>query len=612
VVLDISGVGSRLEKNQSPAFSPYRRSVQLNGVPPYAYWPLEDGEGSTYGVSAFPGGPKMTVEGPATFGYAAGIPEDEYLTRYGSLPMVSVAAGARLTAQVPLTAVNDRWSVTFTAQEFAPYVPGVSEIRVAEWHTPAGTFNRWAFVHTGGVGGYQLRAYNDEAGTVTNVFTEVGSTAAQVTYEIDAAQNGANITVNFLMNSGPYTNASVAGTLGPVAKVVINPDKVNTTAATTPEGLRFIVGHVSVADSTAGYGVPYYYDHEQGGILLLSNHAWYRESAHRRILRLCDEEQIPATVLGTPATTGLTPLNAQQDGSFTDLLEAAAEAESGGLLFEAGFGYRYLPRSARYNKPVDLVIDLATYCRTGNDDPTDVLVPRLESRSANVWTIERTDGGSGTYAAPAEYLKRRGTIAEQATLDVLTDAATDHHAAWRVHLGVDARDAYYPEAPIDLAANPDLIEPWLGCDIGSRVQRTNQPTVAGFGAIDQIIEGYSETLGPKAWSVVVNASPAKVWDVAVAGDTVLGKADTDGSELRAVNTTATTLLVDVTAGPRWTTDPAQMPIHVTAAGEDMTVTAISGVANPQTFTVTRSVNGVVKEHAAGTPISLTRPATAAL
>jgi hypothetical protein len=55
-----------------------------------------------------------------------------------------------------------------------------------------------------------------------------------------------------------------------------------------------------------------------------------------------------------------------------------------------------------------------------------------------------------------------------------------------------------------------------------------------------------------------------------------------------------------------------MPILVTAGGEDMTVTAISGTSNPQTFTVVRSVNGVVKSHPADTPISLTNPARAAL
>jgi hypothetical protein len=43
-------------------------------------------------------------------------------------------------------------------------------------------------------------------------------------------------------------------------------------------------------------------------------------------------------------------------------------------------------------------------------------------------------------------------------------------------------------------------------------------------------------------------------------------------------------------------------------GEVMTISGISGATSPQTFTISaRSVNGVVKEHAAGKPVNLARP-----
>jgi hypothetical protein len=44
----------------------------------------------------------------------------------------------------------------------------------------------------------------------------------------------------------------------------------------------------------------------------------------------------------------------------------------------------------------------------------------------------------------------------------------------------------------------------------------------------------------------------------------------------------------------------------------MTVTDISGSSSPQTFTVTRSVNGVVKSHAIGDPVRLFTPYRVAL
>ena len=44
----------------------------------------------------------------------------------------------------------------------------------------------------------------------------------------------------------------------------------------------------------------------------------------------------------------------------------------------------------------------------------------------------------------------------------------------------------------------------------------------------------------------------------------------------------------------------------------MTVTAISGAASPQTFTVTRSVNSVAKSHASGAAVSLWKPSVIGL
>ena len=100
----------------------------------------------------------------------------------------------------------------------------------------------------------------------------------------------------------------------------------------------------------------------------------------------------------------------------------------------------------------------------------------------------------------------------------------------------------------------------------------------------------------------------------VVGSHAPAKANTDGSELAAgVDADDGTLSVNVTAGPRWTTDPNEMPILVEVGGEQMLVTAISGTSNPQTFTIgARSYNGVTKSHASGAPVALAYPAIASL
>lgn len=80
--------------------------------------------------------------------------------------------------------------------------------------------------------------------------------------------------------------------------------------------------------------------------------------------------------------------------------------------------------------------------------------------------------------------------------------------------------------------------------------------------------------------------------------------DASGATLASgVTSTATTLSV---ASPEslWTLDPSSWPFDVMIGGERCQVTAVSGVTSPQTFTVTRSTNGVVKTHSSGAPIRL--------
>ncbi|MFJ4692851.1 hypothetical protein [Streptomyces sp. NPDC088766] len=91
------------------------------------------------------------------------------------------------------------------------------------------------------------------------------------------------------------------------------------------------------------------------------------------------------------------------------------------------------------------------------------------------------------------------------------------------------------------------------------------------------------------------------------------RVDTDGSVLTAgISATATSVSVTTTTGPVWTQNPAEFPLTVRVGGEVMTVTGITGAASPQTFTVIRSVNGIVKSHTAGTDVRLAHPAHLAL
>lgn len=83
--------------------------------------------------------------------------------------------------------------------------------------------------------------------------------------------------------------------------------------------------------------------------------------------------------------------------------------------------------------------------------------------------------------------------------------------------------------------------------------------------------------------------------------------DTAGSSLASsfISGTNTSMSVNVDVLPLWTTDSADLPFDIHVGGVRLTVTAISGVSSPQTFTITQTpVNGVAKTIPAGTEIRL--------
>ncbi len=129
-----------------------------------------------------------------------------------------------------------------------------------------------------------------------------------------------------------------------------------------------------------------------------------------------------------------------------------------------------------------------------------------------------------------------------------------------------------------------------------------------------IIEGKSERVDLLTWTAELNTSPARPYTVLQLDDPLYGRISLGESTLNAaVNTTATSLTIGITdtaMGVLWTT--TDVPFDIDIGGERMTVTAVSGTSSPQTFTVTRSINGVVKSHAADTPtarvlVTLWRP-----
>lgn len=338
-------------------------------------------------------------------------------------------------------------------------------------------------------------------------------------------------------------------------------------------------------------------------------HGYRYEPAAVRVRRTCDETGIRITIDGDPAASE--PMGPQYPGQVLDTLRSC-EAADRGVLGEDGFGLHYLPRAERYNRTAALVIDADE--RELHKD----FAPRRDlQRVRNEWTVGRRDGSQAT-VRDAVHQSRRGKLADSSPdLDVASDLVLADHASWRVHEGTTP-GMRHPELATNLHAAPELIDAWLGLRLGDWVAAINMMPQYPPGGLLQLVEGRKQTVRHRTWFAGLQVSPAAPWIVGIAEDEVLGRADTDGSELTADFDAGvdTSMSVAVTAGELWITTAAfavQFPFDIQCAGVHLRVTGITGGSSPQTLTVdVDPLNTVVKTIPAGTPLSLLYPLRAAL
>ncbi len=232
-------------------------------------------------------------------------------------------------------------------------------------------------------------------------------------------------------------------------------------------------------------------------------------------------------------------------------------------------------------------------------------------------TVKREFGSSGRAADMDSALSvtEIGRYADSLTLNLWRDEAAEQIASWRLHLGT-WNEARFPVVTVNLARNPELIPQATRVEIGDRIIITDPPSWLPPETIDLMVTGYSESFANKEWSISYVCVPYGPWQVGAVEDDAYGWADTSGCELAEdLDTTETGIDVTTTTGVRWVdsaTYPTDFPFDIMVGGELMTVTACTGTTTSQTFTVTRSVNGIVKTHSTGADVRLTHPAYVAL
>jgi len=316
--------------------------------------------------------------------------------------------------------------------------------------------------------------------------------------------------------------------------------------------------------------------------------------------------------------------------ALMSLIDDAVDAD-GGLRYEPraapGLAYRALyslysqaptveldmaPPGGEVAPPLDPVEDLDAAVN-------DVTVTRYQGSSYNV--VQET--GPLNVQDPTDDPQGVGRIPKDFPLVLATDEQTISQATWRLHVGT-SDDVRCPSVTLDLTAmladgKTTLAAEAASLDVGGLLSIANPPPELPPDSIEQLAQGFGETLDQHHWKIATNAVPAvpyETWQVQTgtgnrsrippaAGETTTAEAlDTTEAGVDIVSTTV-----------RWIDSAAyasHFPFDIMIGGERMTVTAIAGTTLSQTMTVTRSVNGVVKSHLTGVEVQLFRPPVIAL
>lgn len=377
------------------------------------------------------------------------------------------------------------------------------------------------------------------------------------------------------------------------------------------------LAHLAAFDATEAAGQPYGKGFFFADYLSTSMDAWRQEPAARRAERLTWEEQIVNYNIGDNGPR----MGIQGTKSYAELMQEVQEVDMG-YLYEPrqvlGLGYR--TRTSMYNAPVMLNLSY------GNNDLSGTFSPVRDNRgSVNDMTVVKDFGTKGRYVLTSGSRSVEsppngiGRYRDEQTISLYRDSDLPGQAQWRVFVGT--RDDLRVDTITIALENPrigevaDNVYRFYTADIGDRIQLTDLPLLLLPDDMELSIVGYTETFDQFQHTITFNCVPGSAFAVGQTVETTSttsSKANSQTTTLNeALDTTETGVDVAIESGSAlWTTSGVDFDIVI--GGERMTVSAVSGSSSPQTFTVVRSVNGVVKTHASGETVQLFKKAYTAL
>jgi hypothetical protein len=583
------------------------------------FWPCSDGSEATTVGSLLDGGVSGTIN-ECSF-----TSIDEFDGASGAVELNEAGVSTALFRASAHTA-SGVWGVLFYFN--VDELPASTSV-VCNIYPKGSTIQRW--VISVSLTGFDFQGY-DYAGSVAtsagvNYGDGVDPSLGAVAMFMNFSQEGGNIrwetAWHQVGSTDTYVHASggstVAGTVGAVDRMFVVPTNASLNNLRISEVVMF--------------NAEYQITSEFGEI----SRGYAQETFGARWLRLLTEEGITAEWAGDLSLTE--ECGPQLDTSLYQILEEGAKLD-GGLVTEA----RDLPLSWRYVTGASLGNRRRSELSYSGSEIADVPRPVGDGRYlVNDFTASRERGASARYEATDARRKNVrepddtvspgvGRVERSDSYNAYEDARMWYLASNRVHLGTwDER--HVPTMSVALHRTqientPALLAGLLSQDVGDPIAIID---TAGSplppNNLRSVCTGYTETIDNLTHLIVFNTVPQGPYDVPIIESGVadyvpiLGADEGDSESFikSALNTTATSFIVATIATatvPFWV-DDAGYPddigggetLDIDIGGERITATSITAPSlvsgyNEQTFTVTRSTNGIVKAHDALAPVRL--------
>lgn len=579
----------RIKQGQSPTKSALRRGILGPATPAVAYWPCEDGAKSTSIASDSVAG-AMTVTGTPT--YASNNDFD------CSLP-IPVFHSSAWTGVIPIYDT----SAGQTQIRFLLSVPSGGDtngITICRIWTLGGTTGFWDLVY--GTGGTLTLNIYDPAGALlyTSGTVSFSLDGTPVRLGLSLTQNGANI--DWALNTIRVSDGLGGGISNTLASRTFNRFDYVYMAGGGLVGTA--MGHILVQNVVNDIYTLY-------PELI----AYAGDRAENRILREATAESIPVFV-GQGSTAGQT-MGAQRPVTVPKIFDECTDADLGGLsTFRSYNAIRYDRLNYFYNRTVAVSLDYANHELLEADPVDDNFLTR------NDITVQKPGGSeyravqlTGRLAAVDPIDGGIGKYDDKPPVNVRNDSQLTDAGDYRLLRGTIDQPRF-PDLVINLAtpevrAKETTTRQLVDLNLWQRLQVTNPSGMDLYDTVDQLTVGYTEKLSRYEHTLTVNTVPYDPYRIVELDSTAYDRLHADTELAEDLTTGETGVDVAITDGSLWSTDAAEYPVDVIVGGiggERMTVTAVSGSSSPQTFTVTRAVNGVVSTWSTGDSVELADPA----